>query len=116
VVDNEIPHTKWLYEYLYKTLDKIFVVKSMQDNLKYVGTDFIASEITDYVCSPSDLIIHANKPMTNDPGLYLVSLIPEIENVSELVSEIKEDDGSDYPVLECFRSSLQLLYHFLGHL
>lgn len=27
VVDNEVPHTKWLYEYLTRALDKKYVVK-----------------------------------------------------------------------------------------
>ena len=31
-------------------------------------------------------------------------LIPEIENVSGLFCEIKGANGSDYPVLECFRN------------
>lgn len=61
----------------------------------------IPNEITDYACSLSDLVIYANKPLSDHPGICMVSLVPE---VSGLVAEIKESDETDFPLSECYRN------------
>lgn len=103
-VEDEVPHTKWLYSYLSTALNKGFVVKSRKENLKYVGDENFGGEITDYASSSPDIIIHSNKPLGSHPSVCLVKLIPELDNASAFVAEIKESDETEYPISECFRN------------
>ena len=42
--------------------------------------------------------------MSCQPSICFVKLIPEVDNVSGLVAEVKESDETEYPVAECFRN------------
>lgn len=72
VVDTEIPHTKWLQEYLSSTLDKSLVIKSREENFKYMGLDLTGSELTEYAASEANLVIHSNKPMTSNSCVCMI--------------------------------------------
>lgn len=75
VVDTEIPHTKWLQEYLSSTLDKSLVIKSREENFKYTGLDLTGSELTEYAASEANLVIHSNKPMTSNSCVCMIGLV-----------------------------------------
>ena len=98
-----MPHAKWLYEYIFKTLDKSFTVESQAENLKFVGPDLSAELITDYATSKADLVIMRNGLHSNI-RICFVSVVPEVLEVSSIIAEIKESDETEYPVWECFRN------------
>ena len=56
-VENEIPHMKWLKQYIENKLGTQYVVTSRENNVKYIGMDLDATEITDYAASQADLKI-----------------------------------------------------------
>ena len=84
-------HAKWLYDYIFKTLDKSFTVESQEENLKFVGPDLSAELVTDYATSKADLVIMRNGLHSN-VGICFVSVVPEVLEVSGIVAEVKEND------------------------
>lgn len=95
---SEISHTRWLFDCVSKALDgQSYTVKTQQPNLKNIGNNIIPQRITEYATSKADLVIHRLKNLvTNKEG--------EVENVSGLVVEVKEDDDTDYPIWECYKN------------
>ena len=97
VVNNEIPHTQWLYKYLSGALDDRLVVKSREENFKYSGLEnLMPTELTEYAASEADLVIIPDKAITNDTTVCMVML--------GLVAEVKEKDEGDFPISECYRN------------
>ena len=100
-VDSELPHTKWLFGCLCNALGEEYVVKSREDNLKYVtGSEenIELSAINDYAASMADLVIHKNQVNANQNVCMII-----FERVS-IVAEVKEKDDGDYPLSECIRN------------
>ena len=97
VVDNEIPHTKWLHEYLSGTLDKKLVVKSREKNFKYTGfEDLMPTDSNEYAASEADLVILQDRAVINDTPVCVMML--------GLGAEVKEKDEGDFPISECYRN------------
>ena len=82
-------------------LGRDFVVRSQEENLKYLGMgeDLAPTEINDYAASCADLVIYRNKW---NAELETCSVLI-FEDRSGLVTELENDVG-DQPILECFRN------------
>lgn len=99
-VENEIPHTKWLKQYIENKLGTQYVVTSRENNVKYIGMDLDATDITDYAASQADLVIFKNQVGTNPKGCNIIIR----ENRIGLAAEVKEVDEGDLAVSECFHN------------
>ena len=101
LVDNEIPHTKWLKQYVQNILGAQYVIKSREDNVKYIGMESLEpTEVTDYAASQSDLVIFKNELGTNPRGCNIIIH----EHRSGLAAELKEEEDGEFAISECFRN------------
>ena len=111
-VDSETPLGRWLYQYIFTTLDKSYIVETQVENLKELGPNLNPAEINEYATSKADLVIKKGKPVSSDRlkcayvsvddhhcGANCVSTVP---SVSGMVAELKIDDETTGPVWECF--------------
>ena len=105
MVSHEPPFTRWLYEYVYRTVGSQFIVETQRDNLKDVGEGLLAEKKYEYASSQPDLVIR--RESSKEP-LMIAMLhldIPSIEeNITAMVAELKLRDDSGVPVWECFRN------------
>ena len=113
-VDSETPLGRWLYQYIFTTLDKSYIAETQVENLKELGPNLNPAEINEYATSKADLVIRKGKPVSSDRlkcayvsvddhhcGANCVSTVP---SVSRMVAELKIDDETTGPVWECFRN------------
>ena len=62
-IDNEIPFNRWLYNYIFATLDKTYIVETQEENLRELGPELVPTEINEYAASKADLMIRKEKSL-----------------------------------------------------
>ena len=102
-IQSEAPFNKWLYDYIFGTLDKSYVVEMQECNLKDVGLRFTESEINEYATSRADLVIKKDQVATGDQKCCVIFTIQQTD-ITAMVAELKVDDSTTFPLLECFRN------------
>ena len=98
----EPPFSDWLHHYLSKTLGNTFIVESEEQNLRDLGMGMKFEDVNEYAASKADLVVRkVNNMIKNNVECCVVSV--ESVDCLGMVAELKIDDDSNLPVLECFR-------------
>ena len=56
-IDNEIPFNRWLYNYIFATLNKTYIVETQEENMRELGPDLVPTIRNEYAASKRDLMI-----------------------------------------------------------
>lgn len=110
-IENEVPFNQWLYNYVFITLDKRYIVETQEDNLKELGLNLVPEEMNEYAMSKADLVIRRDKLILDDDlkcMMVFVDGIAGVDCVSGMVTELKVDDQTSAPVWECYRNMSQV--------
>ena len=53
-IENEVPFNWWLYNYVFTTLYKKYIVEMQEDNLRELGSNLVPEETIEYPMSKAD--------------------------------------------------------------
>ena len=65
-VDSETPFSRWLYKYIFATMDISYIVETQAENLRELGPGLISADVNEYATSKADLLIRNEKLVLND--------------------------------------------------
>ena len=68
-----------------------------------MGLRFTESEINEYATSRADLVIKKDQVATGDQKCCMIFTIQQTD-ITAMVAELKVDDSTTFPLLECFRN------------